>query len=199
LITELERPLPTTGLREAYESLTVAELGRVLYQLNYEKRIGSADTLALVNDVLAAERACTPLQRRGPMGQFVADVRAHVQGPYRQFLLDAAVPLFGEHAYPNNQPPTAAFTPASRTGTATPGHPLHAIFRDTSTDPGDSGHVGCWEWNFGDPSSGADNVSFLRGPTHDYAQPGSYTVTLTAIDDDGFATGTTTGHVTANP
>jgi hypothetical protein len=198
-VKELERPLPTTGLRESYESLTIAEMGRLLYQLNYEKRISKPDTLTLVNDVLTAQRACSPLQRRGPMGKFVADVRAHVKGPYAQFLQEAAVPLFGNHPYPNNKPPTAGFTPLERTSRVSAGHPLHAIFRDTSDDKADGGHAGCWEWNFGDPSSGSANVSFLRNPTHDYAEAGTYTVSLTAIDDDGFASNTTTGRVTATP
>jgi hypothetical protein len=198
-VKELERPLPTTGLRETYESLTPVELGRLLYQLNYEKRISNPDSLTLVNDVLTAQRACSPLQRRGPMDKFVADVHAHVQGPYAQFLAEAAVPLFGNHAYPGNKPPTAAFTPPERTGRAFAGHPLHAVFRDISDDKADGGHVGCWEWNFGDPSSGPANVSFQRSPTHDFAQPGSYTVSLTAIDDDGFASNTKTGLVTATP
>lgn len=198
-VKELERPLPTTGLRESYESLTILELGRVLAQLNYEKRISKPDTLTLVNDVLTAQRACSPLQRRGPMGKFVADVRAHVHGPYAQFLQEAAVPLFGNHPYPRNKAPTSSFTPLQRTGGVSAGHPLHAIFRDTSDDKADGGHVGCWEWNFGDPSSGSANVSFLRNPTHDYAEAGTYTVSLTAIDDDGFASSAKTGVVTATP
>jgi len=126
-------------------------------------------------------------------------VRAHVHGPYAQFLQEAAVPLFGNHPYPRNQAPTASFTPLQRTSGVSAGHPLHAFFRDTSDDKADGGHVGCWEWNFGDPSSGSANVSFLRNPTHDYAEAGTYTVSLTAIDDDGFASSTKTGTVTAVP
>jgi hypothetical protein len=198
-VKELERPVPTAGLRAAYESMTIQEVGRLLNELNYEKRISAQDTLGLVSHLLDAQRACSPQQRRGPTGQFVSDVRAHVHGPYAQFLLDAAVPLLGDHPYPNNLPPTAGFTGPERAGQATPDHPLHAIFRQNSNDDQDSGDVGCWEWNFGDPSSGADNVSFLPNPTHDYTQPGQYTVTLKVIDDDGFASDTTTGTVTGNP
>jgi len=36
-----------------------------------------------------------------------------------------------------------------------------------------------WEWNFGDPSSGAANTSNLRHPTHTFASPGTYNVELT--------------------
>ena len=34
-------------------------------------------------------------------------------------------------------------------------------------------------WNFGDPTSGANNSSTLQNPSHTYAQPGNYTVLLT--------------------
>ncbi|MEI6748980.1 MAG: PKD domain-containing protein [Bacteroidota bacterium] len=37
-------------------------------------------------------------------------------------------------------------------------------------------------WNFGEPSSGFDNTSTLRDPTHTYNLPGSYSVTLQVID-----------------
>jgi len=33
-------------------------------------------------------------------------------------------------------------------------------------------------WNFGDPTSGVNNTSALQNPSHTYAQPGTYTVTL---------------------
>lgn len=35
-------------------------------------------------------------------------------------------------------------------------------------------------WDFGDPDSGANNVSTLAAPTHTYETPGTYTVSLTA-------------------
>ena len=54
--------------------------------------------------------------------------------------------------------------------------PYTAEFRNTS--------IGglTFEWNFGDPASGADNTSTLANPTHFYANPGTYTVTLTVTD-----------------
>lgn len=39
-----------------------------------------------------------------------------------------------------------------------------------------------WQWNFGDPASGANNTSTAYEPTHVYATPGTYTVTLIATD-----------------
>jgi gliding motility-associated-like protein len=38
-----------------------------------------------------------------------------------------------------------------------------------------------FDWNFGDPGS-PDNTSTATSPTHEYANPGTYTVTLTAND-----------------
>mgnify|MGYP001627246452 CR=1 FL=1 len=35
-----------------------------------------------------------------------------------------------------------------------------------------------WEWNFGDPASGASNVSTLQNPVHTFTAPGVYNVTL---------------------
>ncbi|MCX6278974.1 MAG: PKD domain-containing protein [Bacteroidetes bacterium] len=37
-----------------------------------------------------------------------------------------------------------------------------------------------YSWNFGDPSSGVNNTSTATNPCHIYANPGNYTITLTA-------------------
>lgn len=42
-----------------------------------------------------------------------------------------------------------------------------------------------YQWDFGDPSTGPDNISGLSNPSHRYSAPGTYTVTLVA----DFATG----------
>lgn len=39
-----------------------------------------------------------------------------------------------------------------------------------------------FEWNFGDPGSGANNTSTDPNPTHLYANPGTYRVTMVATD-----------------
>ncbi len=44
-----------------------------------------------------------------------------------------------------------------------------------------------WSWNFGDPSSGATNLSALQAPAHCYTQAGSYNVSLTAVSGKGCA------------
>lgn len=43
---------------------------------------------------------------------------------------------------------------------------------------GGPGNVVAWEWNFGDPISGMNNISYLIDPTHDFQLPGTYFVTL---------------------
>lgn len=53
-------------------------------------------------------------------------------------------------------------------------------FHDGSTSP--SGTINAWLWNFGDPSSGPNNTSTLQNPTHDYAAPGNYMVTLSVTN-----------------
>lgn len=53
--------------------------------------------------------------------------------------------------------------------------PLQYQFTDASTDC-----PNVFLWNFGDPSSGAANVSSLQNPTHTFTTPGNYLVTLIA-------------------
>ncbi len=55
----------------------------------------------------------------------------------------------------------------------------------------DGGHIGCYQRTFGHGSTSSD-----PSPTHDYAAPGTDTVTLTAVDNDGFATATAKQTVT---
>lgn len=55
---------------------------------------------------------------------------------------------------------------------------LTCRFTESSSDA--DGEVTGWAWQFGDGSTSSG-----RQPTHRYAAPGSYTVTLTVTDDDG--------------
>ncbi len=52
----------------------------------------------------------------------------------------------------------------------------YAQFIDTSKLLNAS--INRWEWNFGDPGSGASNTSALQNPTHSYSAVGSYDVRL---------------------
>lgn len=54
--------------------------------------------------------------------------------------------------------------------------PLDAAFTYT----GSGGQS--FEWNFGDPGSGADNTSTLANPTHRFSTPGTYQVRLIVTD-----------------
>jgi PKD repeat protein len=73
--------------------------------------------------------------------------------------------------------------------TPSPGQPVQ--FLDSST-----GGPTTWSWNFGDPSSGASNTSTAQNPTHTFALPGVYTVTLTSSNAVG--TGAGTENITVN-
>ncbi len=56
-------------------------------------------------------------------------------------------------------------------------------FNDLSTP--NVGALTTWAWNFGDPGSGANNVSALQNPSHTFAAAGSYTVSLSVTNDKG--------------
>ena len=62
---------------------------------------------------------------------------------------------------------------------------LTVPFSDISTTS--AGTVQSWSWNFGDPSSGANNTSTLQNPTHTFSGTGVYTVTLIIDDVSGCA------------
>jgi PKD repeat protein len=71
-------------------------------------------------------------------------------------------------------PLTASFTYIPASGDA----PLNVTFTDTST-----GTVTGWNWDFGDGNFASDNGK--QNPSHVYELPGTYTVTLTAMNTGG--------------
>jgi len=89
------------------------------------------------------------------------------------------------------QPPTAAFEPDA---SATANSP--AYFSDGSRS-GDT-PIQRWQWDFGDPGSGAENTSAEQFPLHTYAQPGTYPVTLTVTDESGLTSTITRDIVVAS-
>ena len=75
--------------------------------------------------------------------------------------------------------------PAAADFYAAPGCPNTAVqFEDRSTFVPTESIVG-WEWDFGDPASGAANTSALTSPSHTYAAAGVYNVTLTITAGGG--------------
>ncbi len=79
-------------------------------------------------------------------------------------------------------PPVSAFTQDVTIGVG----PLEVAFTDTSTNDPAS-----WLWDFGD-----GETSTAQNPTHTYADPGRYTVTLTATNPGGSSAITVTYAVT---
>jgi PKD repeat protein len=75
------------------------------------------------------------------------------------------------------------------------GEPVN--FTDLS-QPNGGGQIIGWAWNFGDPTSGVNNNSSLPSPSHTYAQPGTYTVSLIVTTSNSCAD-TTTRVITIAP
>jgi len=76
-------------------------------------------------------------------------------------------------------PPQPAFT-------ATVGAGDVVSFLDASLEgEGPGRRIIAWSWNFGDPASGPADGSALQSPSHQFTAPGTYVVTLTAIDHAG--------------
>jgi len=72
--------------------------------------------------------------------------------------------------------PVASFTYSP----ASPVEGDQILFTDTSTESPTS-----WSWNFDDPSSGGNNTSTLRNPSHVFNSTRSYNVTLRATNGNG--------------
>ncbi|MBI5372269.1 MAG: PKD domain-containing protein [Sphingobacteriales bacterium] len=60
----------------------------------------------------------------------------------------------------------------------------YAQFSDTSSVDA-PGSITAWQWNFGDPGSGVNNVSVLQHPQHSYTAVGSYPVELIVTSNYG--------------
>nr|MDO8088569.1 PKD domain-containing protein [Candidatus Sigynarchaeum springense] len=84
-----------------------------------------------------------------------------------------------------NQAPVADFSFSPASPVASQG----VQFADLSTDA--DGTIVGWQWNFGDGTAN----STLQNPAHAFSSAGTYTVELTATDDDG-ATATTSKTIT---
>lgn len=111
---------------------------------------------------------------------------------YFHFQLLAAMPSVGA---PNNACPTVV--------SGSVAIPLKAHFSAVESCPGlpvdftdastflPTTNINSWSWNFGEPSSGANNFSSEQHPSHVYSQAGIYTVELTVTSSDGCTSMTT--------
>ena len=80
-----------------------------------------------------------------------------------------------DHPTPANQLPVVRFTPQPVSGPA----PLSVRF-DASDSYDPDGTIVNYLWDFGDGESGSGD-----GVQHQYTNPGTYTVSLTLVDEDG--------------
>lgn len=121
-------------------------------------------------------------------GQFPVSTRSYLTPKtlryIRLYVTDAGIDTYAripEFEVWGNPPPTAAFVGAPTTGRS----PLEVGFTDQST-----GQVSSWWWTFGDSGTSA-----LRNPSHTYARPGVYTVSLTVTGPGGSTTATRTHYI----
>lgn len=69
----------------------------------------------------------------------------------------------------------------------------------TDVSAANSGVLNTWTWDFGDPSSGAQNTSALQNPTHIFSAAGVYTVKLSVKSDKGCQSSVFQKQATINP
>lgn len=197
LVALLRRRIPTAGLSANYQSMSLSDLAQLIDTLTTQGVLSQQLNIVFNDDLQRANLACSPAGRIAAVNQFISDAATKVSGPYSALLQVAAQPLRSYHAPAHNTPPVSAFIFSPSSPSVSAGSNQVSFFSSAS-DP-DGGHVACYSWNFGDPGSGSADASSEANPTHTYATPGSYTVTLTVTDDDGFATGTSQQQVTVSP
>jgi subtilisin family serine protease len=130
---------------------------------------------------LQAFPAATPLQVRNALYDMTTKGIVTSSSTANNHLLYSPPTGFGSPPPPPpNAPPVAGFTYACTD--------LSCSFTDTSTDS--DGSVVAWSWNFGDGAT-----STAQHPSRTYASGGTYTVSLTATDNQG-ATNTASQSVT---
>jgi PKD repeat protein len=94
--------------------------------------------------------------------------------------------------YINVGPPLANFTASPTSGCA----PLTVNFVDNSIfDPNTVTNPTSWNWSFGDGTPS----STLHNPTHQYTNPGTYTVSLTVSNTCGSGSKTIPNYITVGP
>ncbi len=91
--------------------------------------------------------------------------------------LPASAPLLHVEYTSPGDPPPVNMAPGAHFSFGC-GASEHCSFTDLSIDV--DGTIVAWSWDFGDLST-----STAQNPTHSYATPGTYTVTLTVTDNEG--------------
>lgn len=124
-----------------------------------------------------ASGAANGSSRRSPSHHFSAP------GVYRVRL--TVVDSNGLHSTATQEvtapgPPQADFSE-----TEDQANPATFNFQDQSTSGYGGAAIVSWQWNFGDPGS-PQNSSTAKNPSHTFSAPGTYTVTLTVTDANGY-------------
>jgi PKD repeat protein len=86
----------------------------------------------------------------------------------------------GERLITAPGPPNASFTATQQTPSLT------FLFADGSTPGLGGAPIVGWHWDFGDPASGSQDTATAQDPSHTFSAPGTYQVTLTVTDGNGF-------------
>jgi PKD repeat protein len=60
---------------------------------------------------------------------------------------------------------------------------VNAVTSFTDLSQSNGGMITGWLWDFGDPASGVNNSSVEQNPVHTFTAPGTYTVTLIALNN----------------
>jgi PKD repeat protein len=104
-------------------------------------------------------------------------------GTYSVKLIISAIVLAANFTDSITHQVTIHATPL--TAFSNPGTCLNQItlFTDTSNTYGEG--ITHWSWNFGDPSSGVNDTSTLKNPTHQYDTAGRYDVKLVVMNQWG--------------
>jgi gliding motility-associated-like protein len=90
--------------------------------------------------------------------------------------------------------PVAAFTQSASTCET-----VAVAFNSTTSTIAPVGTISTWAWNFGDPSSGANNTNSTQNPSHTFATANNYTVSLTVTSSTGCPSVPVTKTITVSP
>ena len=165
----------TTTRQTPFATVTVAQSWAVSYWMHGDSLSG-----ALTPPAGLAVRAAGTHTGGGRVTTLIADANASIPlGGFGGLVATA----------PNASSTTASFTLILAPAVAVPNLPpvavisstctaLHCDFSGVNSSDAD-GMVNSFEWNFGDGTSASG-----RNVAHDFLQGGTYTVTLTVVDDD---------------